>query len=96
MRSVVSGSRTARGVSAALAAAAILTALAEAGEGGLAAGDLSSRLSVKPSLMTAHLNVLRSAGLVHSERQGKFAIYHLSGEAVDDAIEALTLLLSKH
>ncbi len=46
-------------------------ALVQAGTGGLSVGELRERLGVPPATLTAHLNVLRAAGLVGDEREGR-------------------------
>ena len=50
---------------------AAFRALIEAGPEGLAVGELRDRLDLPPATLSAHLNVLRSAGLVGDERQGR-------------------------
>ena len=50
---------------------AAFRALVEAGPEGLAVGELRDRLDLPPATLSAHLNVLRSAGLVGDERQGR-------------------------
>lgn len=50
---------------------AAFRALVEAGPAGLAVGQLRERLDLPPATLSAHLNVLRAAGLVADERQGR-------------------------
>jgi ArsR family transcriptional regulator, arsenate/arsenite/antimonite-responsive transcriptional repressor len=45
--------------------------LVEAGPEGLAVGALRDRLGLPPATLTAHLNVLRAAGLVSDLREGR-------------------------
>lgn len=45
--------------------------LVQAGPDGLSVGELRERLGLPPATLTAHLNVLRAAGLVHDEREGR-------------------------
>lgn len=45
--------------------------LVQAGPGGLAVGELRERLDLPPATLTAHLNVLRAAGLVQDQREGR-------------------------
>jgi len=45
--------------------------LVQAGEGGLPVGELRDRLGLPPATLTAHLNVLRAAGLVDDQREGR-------------------------
>ena len=50
---------------------AAFRALGQAGPDGLAVGELRERLDLPPATLTAHLNVLRAAALVHDEREGR-------------------------
>lgn len=50
---------------------AAFRALVQAGPDGLAVGELRARLDIPPATLTAHLNVLRVAGLVIDEREGR-------------------------
>ena len=50
---------------------AAFRALIEAGPEGLAVGELRDRLDLPPATLSAHLNVLRSAGLVGDQREGR-------------------------
>lgn len=46
-------------------------ALVQAGAGGLAVGELRESLDLPAATLTAHLNVLRRAGLVRDAREGR-------------------------
>lgn len=50
---------------------AAFRALVQAGEGGLAVGELREAVGVPPATLTAHLNVLRGARLVLDRREGR-------------------------
>ena len=50
---------------------AAFRALVEVGPEGLAVGALRERLELPPATLTAHLNVLRAAGLVSDLREGR-------------------------
>lgn len=66
--------KTALAALGALAHASRLAAfrqLVQAGPEGLAVGELRERLSLPPATLTAHLNVLRAAGLVQDQREGR-------------------------
>lgn len=66
--------KTALAALGALAHASRLAAfrqLVQAGPEGLAVGELRGRLSLPPATLTAHLNVLRAAGLVQDQREGR-------------------------
>ena len=45
--------------------------LVQAGPDGLSVGELRDRLALPPATLTAHLNILRAAGLVQDEREGR-------------------------
>lgn len=45
--------------------------LIQAGLAGLAVGELREALDIPAATLTAHLNVLRSAGLVNDSREGR-------------------------
>lgn len=45
--------------------------LIQAGAAGLSVGELRDRLGIPPATLTAHLNVLRSAGMVEDQREGR-------------------------
>jgi DNA-binding transcriptional ArsR family regulator len=45
--------------------------LVQAGPGGLSVGELRERLALPPATLSAHLNILRAAGLVQDQREGR-------------------------
>ena len=45
--------------------------LVQAGPDGLSVGELRDRLDLPPATLSAHLNVMRAAGLVDDEREGR-------------------------
>ena len=45
--------------------------LVQAGPGGLSVGELRDRLDLPAATLTAQLNILRNAALVHDEREGR-------------------------
>jgi ArsR family transcriptional regulator len=45
--------------------------LVQIGPAGLPVGSLQEKLGVPPATLTAHLNILRGAGLVEDEREGR-------------------------
>lgn len=45
--------------------------LVQAGPAGLPVGQLREKLQLPPATLSAHLNVLRAAGLVSNQRQGR-------------------------
>ena len=50
---------------------AAFRALVQAGTAGMPVGALRERLGTAPATLSAHLNVLRAAGLVQDEREGR-------------------------
>lgn len=61
-------SLTALGHDSRLAAFRILV---QAGPDGLPVGELRERLEIPAATLTAHLNILRAAALVHDQREGR-------------------------
>jgi DNA-binding transcriptional ArsR family regulator len=49
--------------------------LVRAGANGMPAGEIASRLGAVQNTMSAHLKVLRQAGLVRTERDGRIVRY---------------------
>ena len=45
--------------------------LVQAGSDGLSVGELRERLQLPPATLSAHLNVMRAAGLVADQREGR-------------------------
>jgi DNA-binding transcriptional ArsR family regulator len=50
---------------------AAFRALVQAGPDGLTVGTLRDQLGLPPATLSAHLNVLRAAGLVQDQREGR-------------------------
>ena len=50
---------------------AAFRALVQAGHDGLSVGELREQLQLAPATLTAHLNVLRAAGMVQDQREGR-------------------------
>jgi DNA-binding transcriptional ArsR family regulator len=55
-------------------------------DGPLSAGEISDRFEVSRPTMSAHFAVLREAGLVTSEKQGKSVIYQLQMSVLEEAM----------
>ena len=64
--------------------------LVQAGPPGLAVGELRARLDLAPATLTAHLNVLRAAGLVVDEREGRVIRLRADYARMDALIGYLT------
>jgi DNA-binding transcriptional ArsR family regulator len=52
----------------------------------MSAGDLADHFDVSKPTMSAHFAVLREAGLVHAEKDGKSLVYHLNLSVLEDAL----------
>ncbi len=64
--------------------------LVQAGPDGLAVGELRERLELPPATLTAHLNVLRGAGLVADTREGRVIRVRADYARMDALIGYLT------
>lgn len=69
---------------------AAFRALVQAGPEGLAVGALRGQLDLPPATLSAHLNVLRAAGLVADERQGRVIRVRADFEQMNALIAYLT------
>jgi DNA-binding transcriptional ArsR family regulator len=65
-------------------------ALVQAGPDGLAVGALRDLLDIPSATLTAHLNVLRSAGLVSDEREGRVIRMRADYARMNGLIDYLT------
>ncbi|WP_394172840.1 metalloregulator ArsR/SmtB family transcription factor [Thalassotalea litorea] len=61
----------------------------------LSAGDIAVQLNVGRSTLSGHLNVLKSADLVATQRQGTTIMYSLKTSVVEDVLNQLYSLFSK-
>ncbi|MCE9524069.1 MAG: autorepressor SdpR family transcription factor, partial [Alphaproteobacteria bacterium] len=52
----------------------------------MSAGDLADHFDVSKPTMSAHFAVLREAGLVHAEKDGKSVVYHLNLSVLEDGL----------
>lgn len=52
----------------------------------MVAGELSDHFAVSKPTMSAHFAVLREAGLIEAERQGKTILYRLKLSVLEDAL----------
>lgn len=64
--------------------------LVAVGVDGLAVGELRDRLGLPPATLTAHLNVLRAAGLVVDRREGRSIRVSAGYARMDDLLGFLT------
>lgn len=65
-----------------LAAPVRLAILVELNQGARCVHEMVETLEVSQPLVSQHLRVLRSAGLVHSERRGREVVYSLADDHV--------------
>lgn len=68
---------------------AIFRLLVQAGGDGLAAGEIARRTGSLPNTLSANLNLLSHAGLVHSRRDGRSIIYTARYDAMRDLLSFL-------
>lgn len=64
------------------------------GEGDLAAGEIAARFPISAPSISHHLNVLKGAGLVQSERRGQSIIYSLDATVVQEFVGELLQFLN--
>jgi DNA-binding transcriptional ArsR family regulator len=62
-------------------------------EGPKSAGELSEHFPVSKPTMSAHFAVLREAGLVDSDKQGKTIMYRLKMSVLEEALMEFSGLL---
>jgi len=58
--------------------------------GPMTAGELADHFHVSKPTMSAHFAVLRAAGLIASEKQGKSVVYELQLSVLEEALLAFT------
>ncbi len=61
----------------------IVQALAERPEG-MSSTDIAEHVGVMPTNTSAHLNVLRAAGLISSEKRGRIVTYRLETDMLSE------------
>jgi DNA-binding transcriptional ArsR family regulator len=54
--------------------------------GPMSAGDLAEHVAMSKPTLSAHFAVLREAGLIVAERQGKSIVYELQMSVLEDAL----------
>ena len=64
--------------------------LIQAGPQGLAVGELRDRIGIPPATLSAHLNVLRGAGLVSDVREGRVIRVRADFARMNDLLAYLT------
>ena len=58
-------------------------------KGDLSAGDIAARFDMTAPSISHHLNVLKDAGLVSAERDGRHIIYSLNSTTLQDLMTEL-------
>jgi|TARA_R100000049_G_C1957434_1_gene117837 DNA-binding transcriptional ArsR family regulator len=69
----------------------IIQALAERPDG-MSSTDIAEHVGVMPTNTSAHLSVLRVAGLISSEKKGRIVTYRLENEMLGQMIAELARL----
>ena len=64
--------------------------LIQAGPGGLSVGELRECIGIPPATLSAHLNVLRAAGLVTDVREGRVIRVRADFARMNDLLAYLT------
>ncbi|MEQ9347590.1 MAG: metalloregulator ArsR/SmtB family transcription factor [Thalassospira sp.] len=64
--------------------------LAEAGDTGMAAGDVARKIGIPHNTMSSHLATLSNAGLIAATRDGRSMIYRIVPEVMRNLLGFLT------
>ena len=67
----------------------IFRLLVQAGQGGIAAGDIARATAALPNTLSSNLNILSAAGLVTSRRDGRSIIYSAAYAQMRDLLAFL-------
>jgi ArsR family transcriptional regulator len=59
------------------------------------AGEIAEAFDLSKPTMSHHLRVLKSAGLVRSERRGTSVVYTLQSNVLEDVVAELVSLVAK-
>lgn len=68
---------------------AVFRVLVKAGPKGMIAGDIASRLDIRPNTLSNNLAILASAGMVRSTREGRAIRYHANMEGMRELLAFL-------
>ncbi|MGO5029491.1 autorepressor SdpR family transcription factor [Candidatus Agathobaculum pullicola] len=60
--------------------------------GPMAAGEIAAHFTVSSATISHHLSILKDAGLVMDDKQGKYIYYELNMSVVDEILEWITAL----
>lgn len=61
--------------------------------GDLSAGDIAARFPITSASISHHLNVLKDAGLVQAERNGRSIVYSLDSTVFQEFVQQMMTLL---
>lgn len=61
--------------------------------GDLSAGDIAARFPITGASISHHLNVLKEAGLVQAERNGRSIVYSLDSTVFQEFVQQMMTLL---
>ena len=59
-------------------------------KGKMSAGEITDRFEVTGASISRHLSVLKDAGLIRDEREGKFIIYELNASVLEEIMLWIT------
>jgi DNA-binding transcriptional ArsR family regulator len=59
------------------------------------AGEIAEKFDISKPSISHHLNILRNAGLVRSEKHGQNVIYTISTSVLEDVMNILAFLIEK-
>ena len=62
-------------------------------EGDLTAGEISGRFPITAASISHHLNVLKEAGLVQSQREGRTIVYSLESTVFQEFVQQVMGML---
>jgi ArsR family transcriptional regulator, arsenate/arsenite/antimonite-responsive transcriptional repressor len=65
-------------------------------DGDMTAGQIAERFDLAKSTLSGHFNVLKSTGLIVSERSRNTIVYSINMSAFDDAAAALMSFFESH
>jgi ArsR family transcriptional regulator, arsenate/arsenite/antimonite-responsive transcriptional repressor len=58
----------------------------------LSAGEIADRFNISKPSISHHLEILRQADLVNSEKQGQFMVYSINTTVLDEVLEWIIAL----
>lgn len=61
----------------------------------LSAGEIAEHFDISKAALTKHLNILREAELVSSEKQGNFVIYSINVTVLQQALSGFMAIFGK-